>query len=295
MPDLDLDARLDELFATEPREFTAARDALSRALKADNRAADAAEVKALRRPTVAVAAVNRTARTHADQITALIELGDELAALQADAGADRDELRDLTRQRRTLLHQLTEHAASTTERPDGARAAIAATLDTASLDQHLRDDLLRGRLTQELTPAARFVLGDDTPLAGPSTTASTTAPTTPPGAPRRASRTAAAPPRDELAARRARAELEASRQRVDEADEAVREHADLSAEAADRLDAAHRHIADLEAALADARAELADAKRAERDAQRAERRARTEHDRLVSALHAAERAADESK
>ena len=37
MPDLDLDARLDELFATEPKAFTAARDALVRDLKAADR------------------------------------------------------------------------------------------------------------------------------------------------------------------------------------------------------------------------------------------------------------------
>ena len=280
MADLDLDARLDELFASEPKDFTATRDALVRDLKADDRAEEAAEVKALRKPTVAVAAVNRVARTHADQIAALIQIGAELAALQADARPDRDELRDLTRQRRTLLQQLTEHAAATTERPDGARSSITATLDTASLDDALRADLQRGRLTQELSPATRFLLGDDAP--------------SPPRPAPRATKRAAPPPRDELAARRARAELEAARERADDAEESAREHAEAATEATERLDAAHRHIADLEAALADARAELAELERAERDAQRAESRARTERDRATSALHAAERAVDGS-
>ena len=283
MSDLDLDARLDDVFAADPKEFTAKRDALARDLKAVDRADEAADVKALRKPTVAVAAVNRTARERADQVAALVELGEELAALQADKRADRDELRDLTRQRRTVLHQLTEHAAGTTERPEAARASIAATLDTASLDEELRDDLQRGRLTQELSPATRFVPGDDD---APS----------PRAAPRRSAKTtrAAPPPRDELAARRARAELEAARERAEEAEESVREHTEAATEASARLEAAHRQIADLEADLADARAELADLKRAERDAQRAERRARTEQERVTSALHAAERAADET-
>ena len=275
---IDLETRLDEVFTSEPKGFTAARDALVRDLKAADRADEAAEVKALRKPTVAVAAVNRVARTHPDEVAALVEIGAELAALQADANADRDELRDLTRQRRTLLMQLTEHAATTTERPDGARPSITATLDTASLDEGLRDDLQRGRLTQELSPAARFVLGDDAPSA-------------PRTAPRRTSR-AAPPPRDELAARRARVELEAAQERAEEAEEVVREQAETAAEATERLEAANRHIADLEAALADARAELAEAKRADRDAQRAERRARTEQERVVSALYAAERAVE---
>jgi hypothetical protein len=286
MPDVDLDTRLDELFAADAKDFTATRDALVRDLKAVDRTDDAAEVKALRKPTVAVSAVNRVARERAAQVAELVELGAELAELQADAGADRDELRDLTRRRRTLLHQLTEYAASTTERPDGARAAIAATLDAASLDDSLRDDLQRGRLTQELAPATRFVLGDDDPSA-------------PRAAPRRATKRSRAaptpPPRDELAARRARAELEAARERAEEAEESVREHTDAAAEATDRLDAAHRHIADLEAALADARAELADLKRAEREAQRAEKRARTEQERGLAALRAAERAVAETE
>ena len=208
MADLDLDARLDELFAEEPKDFTATRDALVRDLKAADRAEEAAEVKALRKPTVAVAAVNRVARTHADQVAALVEIGAELAALQAVARPDRDELRDLTRQRRTLLLQLTEYAAATTERPDGARSSITATLDTASLDDALRDDLQRGRLTQELSPATRFVLGDDAPSA--------------PRPASRATKRTAPPPRDELAARRARAELETARERADDAEESAR-------------------------------------------------------------------------
>jgi hypothetical protein len=283
MPDVDLEARLDELFAADAKDFTPTRDALVRDLKTADRADDAVEVKALRKPTVAVAAVNRTARERADQVAELIELGTDLAALQAEARPDRDDLRDLTRQRRTLLHQLTEHAAAATERPDGARSAIAATLDAASLDEELRDDLQRGRLTQELSPAARFVLGDDD--SPPSR-----------AAPRRGARTtrAAPPPRDELAARRARVELEAAQERAEEAEEAVRDHAEATAEATERLEAAHRHIADLEAALTDARAELADAKRAERDAERAEKRARTEQERVTAALRAAERAVEET-
>jgi hypothetical protein len=283
MADVDLDARLDELFAGEPKEFTAARDALVRDLKAADRADEGAEVKSLRKPTVAVAAVNRVAREHPADVAELVDLGADLSALQSDAQADREELRDLTRQRRAVLQQLTERAARTTERPDTARSSIMATLDAASLDPDLRDDLRRGRLTQELSPAARFVSEDGTPA--------------PRATPRRrtaSTRAAPPPPRDELAARRARSELAAVRERADETAESVREHAEAANEASERLEAAHRHVAELEAALADARAEVADAKRAERDAQRAERRARTEQERVEAALSAAERAVDET-
>lgn len=278
---VDLDARLDELFATEPKQFTAARDALVRDLKADDRRDDAEAIKSLKRPTLAIAAINEVVRHEPNRVAALVGTGEQLAALQADKNPDRDELRELTRERRTLLQQLTDLAAKTTARPEGVRAAISATLDAASLDDALRDDLLRGRLTHELSPAARFVADEDAPAPRPV-------------APRRAAKKAP-PPRDELAARRARAELDAVRERAEAADESLREHADAAADATAALDAAQRRVTDLEAALADARSELADAKRAERDAQRAETRARAERERVDSALRAAQRAVDESK
>ncbi len=279
MADLDLDARLDELFASEPKDFTATRDALVRDLKAADRAEEAAEVKALRKPTVAVAAVNRVARTHADQVAALVEIGAELAALQADARPDRDELRDLTRQRRTLLQQLTEHAAATTERPDGARSSITATLDTASLDDALRAELLRGRLTQELAPATRFVLGDDAPSA-------------PRPATRATKRTA--PPRDELAARRARAELEAAQERVDDAEESP---ASTPRPPPKRPSASTPRTVTSPTSRPPwptpaPNSPSSSAPSATRNVPRVARR--TERDRATSALHAAERAVDGS-
>jgi chromosome segregation ATPase len=279
---VDLDARLDDLFATEPQQFTAARDALVRDLKADDRAEDADAVKALRRPTIAIAAINQAARQEPGRVAALVETGEQLAALQANTNQDRDELRELTRERRALLQQLTDVAANSTARPEGVRAAITATLDAASLDDALRDDLLRGRLTQELSPVARFVADENAPAPRAV-------------APRRTTKKAAPPPRDELAARRARAELDAVRERAQVAEKSMREHADAAAEATAALDAAQRRVADLEAALADARADLAEAKRAERDAQRAETRARTERERVDSALRAAQRAVDETE
>ena len=53
---------MDELFDLPPTEFIAARDALAKQLKADGDAGAAAEVKALRRPSVAAWAVNQVAR-----------------------------------------------------------------------------------------------------------------------------------------------------------------------------------------------------------------------------------------
>jgi hypothetical protein len=283
---LDVEARLDALFASSPDEFTATRDALVRDLRTADRPDEAATVKALRRPTVAVAALNRVAREQPELLADLVDVGDRLGTSQSDADVDRDQLRDLAQQRRAILRQLTEHAARTTERPDATRSSIGATLDAASLDRGLRDDLLRGRMTRELSPTARFVVSDDGPAGGaPATARRTTRPTRSP---------TPAPARDELATRRARVELDAARSRVEAVEESVRERIEELAAAGDRLQAAHRHISELEAALVRARAELGDAKRAERDAQRDERRARDEQERVGAALRAAERAVAET-
>jgi hypothetical protein len=282
VPDDSLDRQLDELYATPPDQFVAARDGLARDLERDGRDDDAATVKALRRPTVAVAAVNRAARERPDLVAELVDTGAELAHLQSGKTVDRNELRDLTRRRRAVLAELTGVAATPLARPDGARSSITATFDTASTDDALREQLLAGRLTHELAPTARFVPDD-----GESSRTSAPSPTR-----RAAHTTRAAPPRDELAVRRARAQVGSLRERVETAEETAHERAEELTDATAALDAARRHIADLDAALAEARAALVDAKRDERTAQRAAERARTEHERATTALQAAERAAD---
>ena len=140
--ELDLDERLDALFATTPDGFVAAREALVRELKQAGRRDDATTVHGLRRPTVAVWSINQMARARPDQLAALVDAGAELDSLQHGGADARDDLRAATRRRRALLDELTEDAASCADRPDGVRASIAATLDAASLDTSLQEDLL---------------------------------------------------------------------------------------------------------------------------------------------------------
>ena len=123
MPDpVELDARLDELFTLPAGEFVKAREVLVRDLKREQRSEEAAEVHALRRPTVAVWGVNQMAHARRDRVAELVEAGRELEALQQEGAGARDELRAATRTRRGLLDQLTEVAASYTERADTSRA-----------------------------------------------------------------------------------------------------------------------------------------------------------------------------
>ncbi len=78
----DLRAELDELQATPPDEFVAARNALVKRLRAEKRRAEATEVAALRKPPRAVWALNRLALSDDPH------LADLLDAIDAVAGAD---------------------------------------------------------------------------------------------------------------------------------------------------------------------------------------------------------------
>src|SRR3954462_6936203 len=61
----------DELYGLPDAEFTPARDALAKRLRAEKRREDADAVKALRKPSVAAGAINRAVREHgADEVLA---------------------------------------------------------------------------------------------------------------------------------------------------------------------------------------------------------------------------------
>jgi hypothetical protein len=283
---VDLDARIGELFAAPSDGFVAAREALVRDLKREDRRDKAAEVHALRRPTIAVWAINQLARARPDQIAALVAVGAELQARQREGPEARDELRAASRNRRALLDELTEMAAAFADRPESVRAGIAATLDAASLDEAVQGDLVRGRLTAELSPPVRFFGdlgdGDGTP------------------APRRAVRpsarkAASSPPRDDLAARRAETALAEARARAAERDDEARAAEEAARGAQDELETAHRRVADLEAALAAARADVTELKRRATEVQRAETRARTAQERATAAVRAAERHVEDAR
>jgi hypothetical protein len=150
---------IDDLFAASPEEFVARRDALAKQLKADGDKDAAAEVKALRRPTVAAWAVNQVARSSKQDVAALLEVGDRLrdahdALLdgKGDAG-----IRDATAERRKLVAKLAKAAVALL--PSGGEAqrdAISHTFDAAVADPDAGLLVRSGRLTKELEAPAGF-------------------------------------------------------------------------------------------------------------------------------------------
>ena len=94
---MDLDSVADALYGLPPEEFTAARDDAVK--QADDPALKKA-IKSLRKPTVAAHVVNQLVRDHAEDMEALIEIGDDLRAAMT---GDKNDVRRLTEQRRNLI------------------------------------------------------------------------------------------------------------------------------------------------------------------------------------------------
>lgn len=97
----------DELYGLPLGDFTPARDARARELRAEDREL-AATVKALRKPATAAWVVNQLVRGEADQVAQVLTVGEALREAQRSMSAD--ELRALTRQRRQVTAAVTTRA-----------------------------------------------------------------------------------------------------------------------------------------------------------------------------------------
>jgi hypothetical protein len=159
---MDLETVADELYSLPPSDFTSARDARAAEAK---KAADrqlAAAIKSLRRPTVAAWLANQLARTHAEQLEELLQLGPKLRQAQQDlAGAD---VRALSQDRRRLLSALSGEAQLFA---DGAQQRVSeatlqeleSTLGTGLVDPAAAELLRSGRVVAALTPSDLHDLG----------------------------------------------------------------------------------------------------------------------------------------
>jgi hypothetical protein len=142
----------DELADVPPEEFVAARDELAKRLKAEGKAAEAGDVKKLRRPTVAQWIADQVRRHHRDAIDALRAALSNVSKAQEAAitGGDRDALRDATARRREAVQivglavdqVLARHGRPAHHR-DEVLSAIESgvTEEVASGTYGLRDDL----------------------------------------------------------------------------------------------------------------------------------------------------------
>lgn len=147
---MDTDTVADELYGLLPKDFTAARDRWVKQARADGDRAAAADIAALRRPTVVAWLANQLARRHRDEIGSLLELGAELRS--ATATLSGPELRRLSSQRRALVRALVQQArdlgAEAGQRvPEGVARGLEDTLNAALADPGAAQRLVEARLT----------------------------------------------------------------------------------------------------------------------------------------------------
>ena len=146
----------EDLYGLPLEEFTPARDALAKELKAAGRKDEAAEVKALRKPTLAAWALNRAARDHPEAVDRLRAAGADLRAAQNEAlSGDASRLRDAGRAVADEVDRVSGLAADALRgagRPATAaqQEKLAATLRTAAVDDTAGDALARGVLVDDL-------------------------------------------------------------------------------------------------------------------------------------------------
>ena len=264
-----------ELYRSAPEGFIAARDALAKRLRDDGRDADAAEVKKLRRPTVAAWALDRLADVAPDGIGALLDAGAELARAQRAtlSGRDPHALREATARRRDLVTELSQTAADALH--DAGRSAdphledIRGTLEAASVDEEIGERLRTGTIERTSRPAAGF--GDVAGLQLVSRRDD--APETPAKTRRSSRRTVSddAERARELEAeiRRLRRDRDAAERRSAAAEETRARMAEQVASMQTRLDAARVKLEDAESAASELRMS---AKRAAKAFDTAERR-----------------------
>src|SRR3954471_20970836 len=147
----------DNLYGPPLEQFVPERDALAKRLRAEKRRADADEIKALRKPSVAAWAVNQTVRSQPKAARALWDAGDALIAAQEDllgGSGDAAALRAAVEGERTAVDALVEAARGllTGEGRDLGEATLERVRDTlhaAAIDPEARDDVAAGRAERE--------------------------------------------------------------------------------------------------------------------------------------------------
>jgi hypothetical protein len=160
-----LNAEIRDLYRLFPEEFTAARNALASRLGKEKRKDDAAEVKALPKPTPSAWAVNALFERQEQKMDALIAAGKRARAAQREAVAGRgaESLREAIQLARGLADELRWDAAqilSEGGRPPSRDLVerIAANLQAIAFSPAAAEQVARGWLNRDLDPPGFEVL-----------------------------------------------------------------------------------------------------------------------------------------
>ena len=164
---------IDDLYGAPLDRFVPQRAEMTKALRKEGRREEAAEVAALRKPSVAAWAVNQLIRTQARSVKDLFDAGDALRRAHEQAASGRGDaqaLRKATQEERAAVDTLIE-AARGLLTSDGHELSpsvidrVAETLRAAALDPDARAQVGDGRLERELRHVGLGFLGDTGPAA----------------------------------------------------------------------------------------------------------------------------------
>jgi hypothetical protein len=167
---------VDDLYGLPLERFVPERTALARELRAGGQRDQAADVAALRKPSVAAWAVNRLVRTQRRALDDLFDAGDALRETQAELLAGRGDARALrgAAEREREAVDILMQAARGLLTSDGHTSTpatlelVAGTLRAAALGDDAREQVRAGRLERELKHVG---FGDGLSGAAPATAA----------------------------------------------------------------------------------------------------------------------------
>ncbi|MEU0597488.1 hypothetical protein ABZ484_04410 [Streptomyces sp. NPDC006393] len=156
---MDLNSVAEELYTLHPTQFVGARTARVEEALATGKAALAAQIAALKRPTLSSWASNLLVHSEPKQTARLLRLGEGLR--QAHQEHARTQLRRLHRQQHTLVAALSEQArllAAEAGHPIGqaTQRKVEQTLQAALADPAAAEKWASGRLVRALTPPVGF-------------------------------------------------------------------------------------------------------------------------------------------
>jgi hypothetical protein len=297
----------ERLYGLLPEEFTAARDAEAKRIRASGDREAASAIAGLRRPSLAAWLVNALVRHRHDEVEQLLALGEALRSAQQ--GLAGDQVRALGRQRQQVLAAIGRQARALARElghpvSEDVGLEVEQTLGAAMADPGIAEAVRSGRLT---SPTSYAGLGLDSGTPAPATPRLSVVKDAP-GEPRagKAGRKSTAPDADEQARRREEearrreaerraAELEQARAEAAEAEQAYEEAAEAARATQGRYDDAERAVEDGRARVDQLEEELRRAEHEFTEATRQERGVRRERDSAARLAELAQRARDRAR
>jgi hypothetical protein len=247
---------IDDLYGVALDRFVPERTEFAKALRKEGRREDAAEVAALRKPSVAAWAVNQLIRTQGRSVKDLFDAGDALRRAHEQAASGRGDaqaLRKATQEERAAVDTLME-AARGLLTSDGHELSptvidrVAETLRAAALEPDARAQVSEGRLERELRHIGLGFLGDTAPAPAPTAPAPKRKAPAPKGKQDQERKAAEARERKRAQALKdARATEKEARRELERAQKAAASAQARRDKAAAALDEAERELADAQA------------------------------------------------